>query len=66
MVDLPEPDSPTTPKISPFSSVKLTFWLAIIVSFLVLYEISKFFILRKLISFLILDLTRRASNLLTN
>ena len=36
MVDLPDPDSPTIPNISPLSRVKLTLLLATIVSFLVL------------------------------
>ena len=36
IVDLPDPDSPTTPKIYPLSNENLVSWLATIFSFLVL------------------------------
>ena len=61
-VDLPDPDSPTMPIISPLSRLKDTFLPASIVSFLVCYSISNSFISRKLILILILDLKRLSSN----
>ena len=64
IVDLPDPDSPTIPKISPLSNLNLTFLLATIVSFLVGYEIFKLLTSKKLIFFSILDLTHLSSNLL--